>query len=162
MTKSARTTLRLCVVYAFGAALLSAQGPPSGQRVHGRVNPAETQTLGSPVPGIPGTPLTARGNTVRIAGRSDAGASVDQRTMISADSTFEFSLVPPGEYQITAPPSSIPPVTLRVGNTEVPEVQLGVYFAQLIARGTTQVVNVSPTSGPELQITLDPNASSPR
>src|SRR6185436_2168456 len=115
----------LLLFSVLGAAVLEAQNTAPAQRVRGRVNPAETQTIGTPVPGIPGTPKAARGNMVRLSGKSDTGSAVDRTTMIAVDGTFEFADVPPGGYQITAPPTAIAPMSIVVGNVDLPEVQLG-------------------------------------
>jgi formylglycine-generating enzyme required for sulfatase activity len=128
----------MLLVAAFGAAVLDAQSVSPARSVRGRVNPAETPTVGSSVPGIPGLPMAARGNLVRLSGKSDAGSALERTTMIAVDGTFEFVDVPPGGYQISVPPTAIPPMNIVVGNVELPELQLGTPPAHLLGTVTVE------------------------
>jgi formylglycine-generating enzyme required for sulfatase activity len=125
------------------------------QRVHGRVNPAENQTIGSLVPGLPGIPRVARGNQVRLAGTANDGRNIDLSSAIGPDGTFEFSSIPPGKYQVTVSPSSIPPVNLVVNDSEVPELQLGSPLSSIL--GTVVVADGGPQPRFSLEWTSDSN-----
>jgi len=121
---------------------LEAQTAQGGQSVRGRVNPAENSSLGSLVPGLPGMPRTARGNQVRLAGKSEGGNSIDRSTAIGVGGSFEFPDVPPGNYQVTVLPSSIPPVSIVVSDIALPELQLGTPLARVL--GTVNVEGGGP------------------
>ncbi|HEX4999867.1 MAG TPA: hypothetical protein VFY29_16725, partial [Terriglobia bacterium] len=108
------------LLFSTSGAAFAQSGVASAYRVHGRVNPAETQTPGSPVAGIPGAPSAARGNTARLAGETTWGITVDRQVLIAGDGTFEFRDVAPGFYQVEVlPPMALVPADITVRDRDV-------------------------------------------
>jgi formylglycine-generating enzyme required for sulfatase activity len=134
-------------------------GPPqittAGRRVIGRVNAAESQTIGEPVPGLPSVPRAARGNHVRLTTAVDGNEFI---APIAPDGSFEFQNVPPGSYQVTIVPNiSIPPSTLVVGANDILDLQLGVPLIRV--SGGVTVTGGGPHPQFQIEFTNSANAA---
>jgi hypothetical protein len=143
-----RKPLLLAALLLATASMAIAQNGPLF-RVHGRVNPAENQTPGSPVAGIPGAPSAARGNTVRLAGETAWGVLVDRQALIAGGGMFEFPDVPPGFYQVEViPRMSLPNADITVRDRDV-AVNVGRAWIRL--SGTVTVEGGGPVPPFELE-----------
>jgi formylglycine-generating enzyme required for sulfatase activity len=157
-TARIRSPKLLAVLLLFpGVCEAGVQAASTGVRISGRINPSESSTPGSPVPGIPRIPPAARGNEVRLRGVTGGDSRIDKGAVIAPDGSFVIVEVPRGAYQLSVLPSvSIPPVTIVVGDEDILDLELGAPLSRV--SGTVAVEGNGPLPRLQLEFT---NASDP-